>query len=67
MELALPKLITADDYHCFRDYEHMLKQIDKKLRCVEVGFDEDRGRYIAVVYTGPKPSEAEIAQLTVSK
>lgn len=65
MELTLPKLVTAQDYHYFHDYEMMLRQIDKTLRCAEVGFDEGYGCYIGVVYAGRKPSKSVIASLPI--
>lgn len=59
--LNLPQLIKVNDYQEFGDLEDKLKQLNRRLRCTEVGFSGSK--YVGVVYVGRKPSKAAIETL----
>jgi len=59
MNIKLPKIIEADDYHDFDYIEDHLKKMDKRLKCKEVGFAEREAplsTYIGVIYTSRMPN-----------
>ena len=60
VELKLPRLIEVSDYHEFRNIEDMLKQLNKTLRCAEVGFTGSH--YVGVIYKGRRPGKAELRE-----
>lgn len=60
IDIKVPTLIFAYDYHLFLHYQDVLKTINPKLRCVEV---DSPSPYWGVIYYGKKPSKAEIKQL----
>lgn len=65
LSIQLPRLVTVDDYHEFPELSrHMIKMSNHRgVKVSEVGFDEDSGLYVGVVYVGRKPSKRVIDQL----
>jgi len=65
MELNLPKLIFADDYHAFDDYQSAMKTIFGKNypKIYEIGFSYNTGNYVAIVYEGKKPTNEILNKL----
>lgn len=69
MELKLPNIVFAEDYHQFYDIECMITEllVSGKVTVREIGFDSDMGSYVAVVYAGDvKPDQSVIAELLKS-
>lgn len=56
-----PKLIFVVDYHEFREIEKHLQLVDKKYKCIELGFDG--AVYAGLIYHGKKPSKTYIKSL----
>lgn len=61
IEVKLPRLITADDYHEFGRIEYTLRKLNGDLSCCEVGFDGTD--YVGVVYCGEMPGFDELCKL----
>jgi hypothetical protein len=62
IEANLPCLVFAPDYHYFREYDEVVKKINPRLKCKEIGFSIGVG-YVAVVYFGKMPSKTELKKL----
>ena len=61
--LRLPRLVEIEDYHECDDLQYKLRQLTgtNDVKVKEVGFSV--GAYVAVVYTGKKPSKGVILNL----
>lgn len=58
--LKIPCIVSVPDYHEFISINSVVKQLNTKLKCAEVGFC---GRYLGVIYYGKKPTKAQIREL----
>lgn len=58
--LNVPCIISADDYHEFGFINSVVKSLNPKLKCSEVGF---YGEYLGVIYYGKKPTKAQLREL----
>lgn len=65
VNVKLPVLITAADYHEFSGIKSVLKKMDRSLRCAEVGFNGLQ--YVGVIYAGRKPGKAELRDLAAEQ
>lgn len=66
MELKLPNIVVADDYHQFYEIECTITELltSGKVTVKELGFDSDMGCYVAAIYTAnEQPDESVIAEL----
>ena len=62
VNVQLPKIITARDYHDFDDMEYTFKILFPNIQVDEVGFDAPF--YIGVIYDkNSKPSREDIIKL----
>lgn len=61
--LKLPKLVFARDYHDFDFFDHAYGQLGLKLKIEELGLDDSRGVYVALVYSGRKPAKKVVDEL----
>jgi hypothetical protein len=64
MEITLPQIVLADDYHEFASHGAMatlLKDLNPQLKLAEVGFIESK--YLGVIYTGRRPARAKILEM----
>jgi phage anti-repressor protein len=59
----LPALVFADDYHEFVDLNEQFHSIGLSLKTEELGFAENEGSYVGIVYSGRYPSKAKIEAL----
>lgn len=59
----LPTLAFVNDYHDFGHMESDFGLIGLSLKAEEIGFDDNRGQYVGIVYSGRMPSKAKIAAL----
>ena len=59
-----PKLVEVDDYHEFDEIaDHINLIMDKKVKCIELGFNINSGQYFGLIYQGEKPSNTVIKEL----
>lgn len=58
--LNVPCIVSAVDYHEFSDINSVVKRLNPKLKCAEVGW---YGVYLGVIYYGKKPTKAQLREL----
>lgn len=51
-QLNLPCEITVDDYHEFGTIHHYMDHVIPNIKVKEIGFSEDLGQYIGMIYKG---------------
>ena len=63
MELKLPNIVRAEDYHEFYGIQEKINGLVArgKVTVAELGFSERM--YVGLVYTGRKPAKAVVAEL----
>ena len=60
---SLPTLMFARDYHEIVDLNEQFQCIGLSLKTEELGFAENEGSYVGIVYSGRYPSKAKIKAL----
>jgi len=67
MQVSLPQLVEAEDYHDFHAFERNLRQLDPSFCCDEVGSITRQpifeSAYLGVVYIGEMPPKEELQKL----
>ena len=60
LEIELPVLITAEDYHDFEHMQNLFRVLNEKIHVDEIGFGD--GVYHGVIHTGSNADQEFIEE-----
>lgn len=63
LDVTVPKLIYAGDYHEFSYLENLFQTLNPDIKCSEVGFAYSHKEYVGVVYVGSYPEDNDLKLL----
>lgn len=71
VEIKLPAIVFADDYHEFPFQQDLLRSLvakdSRRLKVYDLGLDENTAKYVGLVYFGERPKKEDIEVLLKEK